>query len=132
MGDCTPPSLGRIKRKNTNRLRIYPKAAAKAAAIKGVQKSLVINVAKKGKHMTLYTFLNYLKDYIPIEIIYKKEDQYYLWKKGKAETIKDNCRREELEQWEMMKTKSRTINKINTMQILVRKVTREYGDPRFS
>lgn len=82
--------------------------------------------------MTLYTFLNYLKDYIPIEIIYKKEDQYYLWKKGKAETIKNDYRREELEQWEMLKTKSRTINKVNTMQILVRKVTREYGDPRFS
>lgn len=82
--------------------------------------------------MTLYTFLNYLKDYIPIEIIYKKEDQYYLLKKGKAETIKNDCRREELEQWEMLKTKSRTINKVNTMQILVRKVTREYGDPRFS
>lgn len=82
--------------------------------------------------MTLYTFLNYLKDYIPIEIIYKKEHQYYLWKKGKAETIKNNCRREELEQWEMLKTKSRTINKVNTMQILVRKVTREYGDSRFS
>lgn len=82
--------------------------------------------------MTLYTFLNYLKDYIPIEIIYKKEDQYYLWKKGKTETIKNNCRREELEQWEMLKTKSRTINKVNTMQILVRKVTQEYGDSRFS
>lgn len=86
--------------------------------------------------MTLYTFLNYLKDYIPIEIIleiiYKKEDQYYLLKKGKAETIKNDCRREELEQWEMLKTKSRTINKVNTMQILVRKVTQEYGDSRFS
>ena len=82
--------------------------------------------------MTLYTFLNYLKDYIPIEIIYKKEDQYYLWKKAKAETIKNNCRRKELEQWEMLKTKSRTIKKVNTMQILVRKVTREYGDSRFS
>ena len=36
MGDCTPPSLGRIKQKNTN-TPIYPKAAAKAAAIKSVK-----------------------------------------------------------------------------------------------
>lgn len=82
--------------------------------------------------MTLYTFLNYLKDYIPIEIIYPKEDQYYLWKKGKAETIKNTCSKEELEQWEMLKTKSRTIKKVNTMQILVRKVAQEYEDSRFS
>ena len=82
--------------------------------------------------MILYTFLNYLKDYIPIEIIYPKEDQYYLWKKGKAETIKNTCRKEELEQWEMLKTKSRTIKKVNTMQILVRKVAQEYEDSRFS
>lgn len=38
--------------------------------------------------MDLYTYLNYTKDYIPIEIIYK-EERYRIWDKGTAGEIKE-------------------------------------------
>lgn len=38
--------------------------------------------------MTLYTFLNYLKNYIPIEVIYKKKINTIFGKRGKQKQLR--------------------------------------------
>lgn len=70
--------------------------------------------------MNLYTYLNYTKDYIPIEIIYKEEG-YRIWDKGKAGEIKEKRRKEELVKWDMLHTKSHSYHGKNILQIYVRK-----------
>ena len=71
--------------------------------------------------MDLYTYLNYTKDYIPIEIIYK-EDEYRIWDQGTAGEIKEKRRREELVQWEMLHTKSHYHHEKNILQIYEREM----------
>lgn len=75
--------------------------------------------------MDLYTYLNYTKDYIPIEIIYK-EDEYRIWDQGTAGEIKEKRRREELVQWEMLHTKSHYYQGKNILQIYVREMNSHY------
>lgn len=69
--------------------------------------------------MDLYTYLNYTKDYIPIEIIYK-EERYRIWDKGTAREIKERRLKEELTQWNMLHTKSLDFHGKNILQIYVR------------
>lgn len=77
--------------------------------------------------MDLYTYLNYTKDYIPIEIIYK-EDEYQIWDQGTAGEIKEKRRREELVQWEMLHTKSHYHHGKNILQIYVRELSPEFQE----
>lgn len=77
--------------------------------------------------MDLYTYLNYTKDYIPIEIIYK-EDEYRIWDQGTAGEIKERRRKKELVKWDMLHTKSHIFRGKNILQIYVRELSPEFQE----